>query len=94
MKKVKSALLNYLAVGKAQSACAKVGWIQCCQRKANKEINIINPMDVVTALMGKWVVKVMEPGRSNLHAMLRYRLGMYELYKGGQWQPSLDYFTM
>jgi hypothetical protein len=94
VKKVKSALLNYLASGKSHRARARVNWIQCCQRKEDGGLNIIYPEDAVVALMIKWVTKAMEPGRSNLHLMLRYRLGMYQPYKGGRWQPSLEYFTI
>jgi hypothetical protein len=94
VKWIKSVLLNYLAAGKAQQSRAKVGWIQCCQSKVEGGINIINPMDAVVVLMVKWVVKALEPRQSNLHVMLHYRLGFYQPYKGGQWQPSLDYFTI
>jgi hypothetical protein len=55
---------------------------------------LINPEDATIALMVKWLVKAMEPGTSNLHIMLRYRLKLYQPYGGGNWQPSLDYFTI
>jgi hypothetical protein len=94
VKKVKSVLLNYLAAEKAQRSRAKVGWIQCCQPKENGSINIIHPEDAVVALMTKWVVKAMEPGTLNLHLMLRFRLSLYQRYRGGKWQPIMEYFTI
>jgi hypothetical protein len=94
VKKVKSALLNYLASGKSQRARARVNWIQCCQTRINGGLNIIHPEDAVVALMGKWLVKAMEPGQSNLHLMLHYKLSLYQPYAGGRWQPSLEFFTI
>jgi hypothetical protein len=91
--RVKSLLINYLASGQTQRARAKVGWIQCCQDKSQGGINLVNPEDAVTALMLKWIIKAMEPGRSNLHLMLRYRLSQYQSYARGRWEQSLKYFT-
>jgi hypothetical protein len=44
--------------------------------------------------MAKWIVKALEPGNSNLHAMLRYRLGSYQPYQGGKWENDLDFFIV
>ena len=44
--------------------------------------------------MVKWVVKAMEPGTTNLHEFLQYRISLYQPYQGGNWQPSLEFFTM
>jgi hypothetical protein len=83
-------LINYLASGQAR---AKVGWIQSCQGKSRGCINLVNPDDTVTALMLKWVVKAIEPGSSNLHLMLRYRVSLYQPYAGGRWDRSVEYYT-
>jgi hypothetical protein len=94
VKRVKSALLNYLALGKSQRVRARVNWIQCFQTKEAGGLNIIHPEDAVVALMTKWMIKALEPGWSNLHLMLLYRLSSYQAYQRGRWQPSLEYFTM
>jgi exonuclease III len=92
--RIKSLMINYLASGGAQRARAKVSWIQCCQERHEGGINLINPEDAVAALMVKWVLKALEPGATNLHELLRFRLSLYQPYPGGRWQPSLEYFTI
>ena len=87
---IKSMMINYLALEGVQRAKAKVGCLQCCQPKTQGGINLVNPEDPVMASMVKWL----ELGSSNLHAMLRYRLNLYQLYKGDKWQPRLDFFTI
>ena len=57
-------------------------------------MNLINPEDAVTALMTKWLIKAMEPGDSNLHLFLHFRLSQYQPYTSGRWSQSLDYFTL
>ena len=46
-----------------------------------------------TNLMCKWVVKAMQPGKSNLQLMLRYRLARCNPQRGRKWGVSLDCFT-
>jgi hypothetical protein len=87
-------MINYLALGGTQRARVKVRWIQCCQEKSEGGINLINPEDAAVALMIKWVIKALEPGTTNLHEFLRYRLSLYQPYPGGKWHPSLEFFTM
>jgi hypothetical protein len=87
-------MINYLASGGTQRARAKVDWVQCCQGRSKGGINLINPEDAVVALMVKWVVKAMEPGTTNLHKFLRYRLSMYQPYQRGGWHPTLEFFTI
>lgn len=55
---------------------------------------MINPQDAMTSLMTKWIIKAMEPGNSNLHLLLRFRLSMYQPYSGGRWTKGLEYFTL
>jgi hypothetical protein len=92
--RIKSLMINYLASGGTQRARAKVDWVQCCQGRSKGGINLINPEDAVVALMVKWVVKAMEPGTTNLHKFLRYRLSMYQPYQRGGWHPTLEFFTI
>ena len=74
IKKIKSAIMNYVAGGKVQRARIRISWQQCCQTKGMGGVNLINPKDAVVALMTKWLIKAMEPGDSNLHLFLRFRL--------------------
>ena len=89
--KLKSSILNYLAAGKMERSRARVDWLQCCQRKEEGGINLINPEDAVAVLMVKWVIKALEPGQSNLHLLLRHKLSEFQPYSGGRWQPSLEF---
>jgi hypothetical protein len=73
---------------------SKVSWIQCCQVKGKGGINLVNPANALTAMMTKWIMKVVEPGSSNLHLMLRFRLSHCQPYSGGRWAPNLEYFTL
>jgi hypothetical protein len=93
IKRIKSAVMNYMAAGTMQRAWIWVSWIQCCQSKEAGGLNIINPEDAVVSLMEKWIIKAMEPGNSNLHLLLQFRLGSYQPFSNGNWQPSLEYFT-
>ena len=92
VKKIKSAIMNYVAGGKLQRARIRVSWQQCCQAKSMGGVNLINPEDAVAALMSKWVIKALEPSDSNLHLFLRYRLSQYQPYTSGRWTQSLEYF--
>jgi hypothetical protein len=89
--RIKSLMINYLVSVGMQRARAKVGWTQYCQDRANGRINLVNLEDAVVALMSKWIVKALEPGMSNLHIMLRYRLGNYQPY---QWAKNLEFFMV
>jgi hypothetical protein len=44
-------------------------------------------------MMSKWILKACEPGQSNLHTLLRFRLRGYQPYSQGRWLPSLEFFT-
>ena len=93
-KKIKSAIMNYVVGGKLQRARIRVSWQQCYQTKSKGGVNLINPKDAVAALMTKWLTKALEPGDSNLHLFLRFRLSQYQPYTGGRWPQSMEYFTM
>ena len=86
--------MNYVAGGKVQRARISVSWQQCCQTKDMGGVNLINPEDVVATLMTKWLTKALEPGDSNLHLFLRFRLSQYQPYSGDRWLQSLEYFTI
>lgn len=94
VKKIKGLVMHYLASGTMQRARVRVSWLQCCQMKEKGGLDLINPEDAMTSLMVKWMVKAMEPGTSNLHLLLRHRLNKYQPYAGGNWKPSLDFFTL
>lgn len=92
--KLKSSISNYLAAGKIERSRARVSWIQCCQSKKDGGISLVNRADAVDALMVKWIIKALEPGTSNLHLFLRYKLAHFQPYGGGRWSESLEFFPL
>ena len=44
--------------------------------------------------MSKWIIKACEPGQSNLHTLLRFRLMGYQPFSRGNWSPSMEFFTI
>jgi hypothetical protein len=75
-------------------ARVKVARKQCCQPKAKEGMNLVDPLDAMVTLLTKWVVMAYEPGQSNLHFILHYRLSLYQPYGGGNYTPSLAYFSI
>ena len=94
VKRIKFAIMNYIAGGKMQRVRIRVSWQQCCQPKNKGGLNLINREDAVVALMTKWLTKALELGDSNLHLFLRFRLSQYQPYIGGRWSQSMEYFTL
>jgi hypothetical protein len=92
-KRVKATLHNYLWGGKPTLARKRIAWLQCCQPKDKGGINLLNPPDVLDAMMTKWILKACEPGQSNLHILLRFCLNGYQPYSQGKWALSLEFFT-
>lgn len=86
--------MNFLWSGSQNRSRAKVSLIQCCQAYEDGGINLINLQDALVSLMVKWIVKAIEPSKSNLHHLLRHRLSHFQPHANGRWSPSLDYFTL
>jgi hypothetical protein len=93
LKRIKATLHNYLWGGRPNLARKRIAWLQCCQPKDKGGINLLNPPDVLDAMMTKWILKACELGQSNLHILLRFRLSGYQPYSQGRWSPSLEFFT-
>jgi hypothetical protein len=91
--RVKANVASYMWSGTMNRARTKVAWLQCCQPKDQGGLDLVNPADALVALMAKWITKACEPGTSNLHAMIRFRLVSFQPYSGGRWEPSLEHFT-
>jgi hypothetical protein len=64
-----------------------------CSKKREGGLNIVNPLDVVIALMSKWVVSACEPGDSNFKKLMQYRLSCFQPYSHGGWNRSLEWFS-
>jgi hypothetical protein len=94
VRKVVSKIRNYLFAGTSQPARARVAWRVVCSRKKDGGLNIVNPLEAVTAMMAKWVVSACEPGCSNLKLLIRHRLSSYQPYVQGKWGRSMEWFSL
>lgn len=92
--KATAAVKNYMWFDALRRARTKVSWTQCYMSKDREGINMVSPKDALVALMTKWILKTCEPGVSNLHELLRYRLSHFQPYQQGRWSLSLKYFTL
>ena len=63
---------------------------QSSEDATNHNIIIVDLEVAKTSLLYKWIVKVMEPGESNLQLMLRYKLARFNPQRGRSWGISLD----
>jgi len=88
--KCKSAIRSFMWFGTMHRIRVKVAWLQCCQDKSMVGLGLVNPVDALTSLMCKWVIKASEPSSSNLHILLQFRLSHYQPYRGGRWALSLS----
>ena len=93
LRKIRGAIRNYLWAGKEQLTCTRVSWRECCMRKKNGGLGLVDSETAKTGLMCKWIVKAIEPGESNLQIMLRYRLARFNPQREKSWGVSLDWFT-
>ena len=93
LRKIRGAIRNYLWSGKEQLTRTRINWRECCMRKKNGGLGLVDPEAAKTSLMCKWIVKAMEPSESNLQTMLRYRLARFNPLMGRSWGVSLDWFT-
>jgi hypothetical protein len=91
IQKIRASLRDYLWSGTEGHAIARVGWDDCCAVKEVGGLNLIDPEEALVALSSKWVLRVLEPGTSALHTLLRYRLGKLRPSRSGTWPPSLQW---
>ena len=93
LERIKGAIRNYLWSGKEQRIRTRVSLRECCMKKKNEGLGLVDPEAAKTSLFCKWIVKAMEPGESNLQLILRYKLARFKLQRGKSWGVSLDWFT-
>ena len=93
LRKIRGAIRNYLWSGKEQLTRTRVSWRECCMKKKDGGLGLVDPELAKIGLMCKWIVKAIEPGESNLQLMLRYRLARFNPQRGKRWGIRLDWFT-
>ena len=62
LKKIRGAIRNYLWSGKEQHSRTRVSWRECCLRKRDGGLGLVDPEEAKTSLLCKWIIKAMEPG--------------------------------
>lgn len=92
LKKIRSAICNYLWYEKEQLTRTRVSWQECCMKKKHRGLGLVDPEATKTSLLCKWIVKAMEPGESDLQLMLRYRLGRFKPQRRSRWGVSFGWF--
>ena len=60
--------------GKEQQSRNNINWRECCLKKKYDGLGLVNPEAAKTSFLCKWIVRAMEPGKSNLQLMLRFRI--------------------
>ena len=70
-----------------------MSWQECCLKKKYGGLGLVDPEEAKTSLLGKWIVRAMEPGESSLQLMLRYRLARFNPQRGKSWGVDLEWFT-
>ncbi|KAG0623283.1 hypothetical protein M758_3G162400 [Ceratodon purpureus] len=88
---IRASLRNFLWAGTEESSRSRVRWTDCCASKATGGLGIVDPDEALVALMGKWVLKGLEPGISPLHQLLRHRLAGIRPPGPVHWPRSLQY---
>ena len=91
--RIRAAIRNYLWSEKEQLTRTWVSWRECCLKKKNVGLGLMDPEAAKTNLLCKWVVKAMRLGESNLQLMLRYTLARFKPQRVNSWGVSLDWFT-
>jgi hypothetical protein len=92
IKKVISKIRNYLFAGTSQPARARVAWQTVCLSRKDGGLNIVNPLEAISALLVKWIVTACEPDDSNFKLLIRHRLASYQPHAQGKWGRSLEWF--
>ena len=93
LRKIRGAIRNYMWSGKEQLTRTRVSWQECCFKKKYGSLGLVDPEEAKTSLLGKWIVRAMEPGKSSLQLMLRYRLARFNLQRDRSWGIDLEWFT-
>lgn len=86
--------MTYMNGVSAERARARISKLHYCLPRAEGRLNLINLENATCAFLVKWVLKVLEPGQSNLQRLLRFRLESYQPYLGGSWPQSPYYFSL
>lgn len=82
LRKFRGAIRNYLWSGKEQLTHTRVSWREFCMQKKYGGLGLVDIEATKTNLPCKWVIKMMELGKSNLQFMLRYGLARCNRQEG------------
>jgi hypothetical protein len=79
-------------LGSTQRSRAGVAWTTYCLSKEKGDLNHLDPSEVVSIFMVKWLVTACKPGVSNFKSMLHYCLLSFQPHPKGRWAPSPMWF--
>jgi hypothetical protein len=89
--KITTLLRNFLWLGKEHRTRIRVSWHDCCVKRKQGGLSIINPKDAEVALLSKWVVYAFLPGQSNLQTIIRYKLSQMSPNRETKWPRNLQW---
>ena len=88
MGKIKALLRTYLWSGSKNATTTHVSWDDYMMPKENSGLSLLSPEDAIKALMSKWIVQALLPGKSNLQIILRCFIMQLQPFYYGPWGPS------
>lgn len=59
------------------------------RKKLKGGLSLMDPDAAMNDLLSKWIIRAGEPGDSNLHFFLKYRLSCFQPERGSQWKLDL-----
>jgi len=57
---------NYFWVGSNHNCRCQIAWGQCCGKKKDGGLSLVDRIEATKAFLSKWVVHALEPGSFNL----------------------------
>jgi len=85
---LKALLHNYLWYGSVNTTGARVNWDDYMMPKKVRGLSFLSPKDAMKALMSKWVIQALLPGKLNLQTILKYHIEQLQPSHHGPWGLS------
>jgi hypothetical protein len=91
IRKIHSYFRNFLWSGSYTRKRARVRWYDVCAPKTVGGLNLIDTEKALNALLTKWIIKALGPGKSNRQIALRSRLLWLKPDIRGRWLASIQW---
>jgi hypothetical protein len=88
LRKITSLMRNFLWSNKEYKTRIRVNWDDCCIKRKNGGLGIIDPIDALKALLSKWIICAYMLGETNLQILLHHKLSQFQPVKRLTWPPN------